>query len=74
MVFFEEFGSQALIFRISYWVDLRGTDNRLVGSNIRTRIDQFCRVENIQISAPNQDLRLHTPDAIRVRMIPHDSE
>lgn len=74
VVFFEDFGSQALIFRISYWVDLRGTDNRVVGSNIRTRIAQFCQEQNIQISAPNQDLRLHTPDAIRVRMIPHDSE
>jgi len=74
VVFFEDFGSQALIFRISYWVDLRGTDNRVVGSNIRTRIAQFCQEQNIQISAPNQDLRLHTPDAIRVQMIPRDSE
>jgi len=74
VVFFEEFGSQALIFRLSYWVDLRGTDNRVVGSNIRTRIDKVCREQNIQISAPNQDLRLHTPDAIRVRMIPHEPE
>lgn len=74
VVFFEEFGSQALIFRMSYWVDLRGTDNRVVGSNIRTRIAQLCQEQNIQISAPNQDLRLHTPDAIRVRMISQDSE
>lgn len=74
VIFFEEFGSQALIFRISYWVDLRGTDNRIVGSNIRTRIDKLCREQDIQISAPNQDLRLHTPDAIRVRMLPQDSE
>ncbi|PTX93576.1 hypothetical protein DB345_18435 [Spartobacteria bacterium LR76] len=74
VVFFEEFGSQALIFRMAYWVDLRGTDNRVVGSNIRTRIAQLCQEQNIQISAPNQDLRLHTPDAIRVRMISQDSE
>ncbi|MBN8710942.1 MAG: hypothetical protein BGO12_00860 [Verrucomicrobia bacterium 61-8] len=74
VVFFEDFGSQALIFRVSYWVDLRGTDNRVVGSNIRTRIAQLCQEQDIQISAPNQDLRLHTPDAIRVRMISQDSE
>jgi len=67
-VSFDEFGANALIFRISYWLDLRGSDNRIIGTNIRMRIDRLCRSNDIVIASPGQDMRLRTTEPITIRI------
>jgi potassium-dependent mechanosensitive channel len=65
---FEDFGASALIFRVYYWVDLRGADNRIIGTNIRMRIDRLCRDAGIVIASPGQDVRLRTSDPLTIRI------
>lgn len=68
VVSFDEFGANALIFRISYWLDLRGSDNRIIGTNIRMRIDRLCRTNDITIASPGQDMRLRTLEPLTIRI------
>ena len=48
-VIFEAFGSNALIFHLYYWLDLRRFDSNRIGSEIRLRIDRVCREAGIKI-------------------------
>ncbi len=68
VVSFDEFGANALIFRVYYWVDLRGADNRIIGTNIRMRIDRLCRDNQIVIATPGQDMRLRTSEPLTIRI------
>ena len=61
LVVFEDFGDSALLFRIYYWLRLGHCDGRVVGSEIRTRIDQLCRENQFEIPFPQQDVNLHLP-------------
>ncbi len=69
-VFFESFGDSALVFHIYYWVSMRGTDNRVVGSNIRTRIATVCRENNISIPFPQSEVRVFTSSPLDIRSAP----
>lgn len=66
--FFDQYGSNALIFKIVYWVDLKKADNREVGSNIRVRIDQLCREAGLEIVSTRQDVRLSTNGTLPVQL------
>lgn len=61
LVVFEDFGDSALLFRIYYWLRLGLCDGRIVGSEIRTRIDRLCRENQFEIPFPQQDVNLHLP-------------
>jgi len=68
-VFFEEFGDSSLNFRILYWLELGGTlDPRLVGSQVRVRIERDFRAAGIEIPFPQRDLNLRNAGTVSVRL------
>lgn len=67
-VFFEEFGDNALIFRLYYWLDIRSADNRAVGSGIRMHVDRLCRDAGIEIAFPQRDIHLSTAKPLSIRL------
>ena len=67
-VFLDAFGDSALVFRIYYWIEIDGTfDSRLVGSNIRRRIDADFRAAGIEMPFPQRDFRLRGAEPVTVR-------
>lgn len=67
-IFFESFGDSSLVFRLFYWIDIRASDGRLVGSNIRRAIDAGLRGVGIAIPFPQRDMNLHSTAPITVRI------
>ncbi len=69
LVFFEDFGSDALQFALYFWVDLARTpDPRAVSSDLRLMIDHGLNEAGIGISYPQRDVHLHTPAPLEIRM------
>jgi potassium-dependent mechanosensitive channel len=62
LVVFESFGDSALVFRIYYWLRVSQSDGRVVGSQIRTRIDRLCRDNHLAIPFPQREVNLHFPE------------
>ncbi len=52
-VFFEQFGPSSLNFHLYYSLDVRASDNRAVGSELRLSIDTLCREQGIEIANPS---------------------
>ena len=58
-VLFQDFGNSALIFESLFWTQLRpGGDFRRLRSEIRFRIDELFRENDITIAFPQQDVHL----------------
>jgi len=58
-VFFEDFGDSALIFTLDVWVHARAERGaRTVRSDLRYRIDQLFRENDVVIAFPQQDVHL----------------
>lgn len=67
-VFFDSFGDSALVFRVYYWLELGGTlDPRLVGSQLRGRIERDFRAAGIGMPFPQRDIHIRTDDPLPVR-------
>lgn len=74
VVEFEEFGNNALVFRIHFWIEVvTMMDLRTVRSDIRFRIDGLFREAAIVIAFPQQDVHLDTRFPLDVRILPHAS-
>jgi small-conductance mechanosensitive channel len=58
-VLFEDFGDSALMFSVNFFVTDSFTDP-MVKSDIRFRIDQLFRENNISIPFPQRDVHLFT--------------
>ncbi|WP_448564342.1 mechanosensitive ion channel family protein [Thalassotalea ganghwensis] len=59
MVSFEDFGDNALIFEVNFWIHSSVEGGlRLVRSNIRFKIDELFERENIVIAFPQRDVHL----------------
>jgi len=58
-VLFEDFGDSALIFSVNFFVSDSFTDP-VVKSDIRFRIDELFRKNNISIPFPQRDVHLYT--------------
>jgi potassium efflux system protein len=70
VVFFENFGESALEFRFYYWLAIGSCDGRKVGSDIRLRIDRYCRNAGIEIAFPQRDIHLHATNPLPVVVKP----
>lgn len=59
LVIFEDFGDNALIFDVYFWVDAFGErDLRMVRSDIRFEIDQLFKEAGIVIAFPQRDIHI----------------
>lgn len=58
-VFFQDFGDNALIFEVYYWIDAKVEGGlRIVSSNIRFKIDELFLENDIVIAYPQRDVHL----------------
>jgi small-conductance mechanosensitive channel len=68
IVVFEDFGDNALIFDVFFWCKAMGErELRLIRSDIRFRIEQSLRENDIVVAFPQRDVHLYTHTPIEVR-------
>lgn len=60
-VIFNDFGDNALIFEIYFWITIhRIIERRLIESSVRFRVEDLFREAGIVIAFPQQDVHLDT--------------
>ena len=70
LVLFEDFGDNALIFTLYYWVSFApGVNPALVGSDLRFMIEKSLTDERIAISYPQRDVHLQATRPIEVHVM-----
>lgn len=70
LVVFDDFGDSSLNFELFFWVMAVGDrDLRVIRSDIRFRIDQLFRENNITIAFPQRDVHLDNLSPIEVRVV-----
>lgn len=75
LVTFSDFGDDALIFTVYFWVELTGdTDPRVVASDVRHRIDRLFREAGITIAYPQRDVHLTAVRPLPVQVVPRGEE
>lgn len=66
VVLFEDFGDNALVFDVFFWTLLKpGGDHRLLRSDVRFRIDELFRENDIVIAFPQRDV--HVDGSLEIR-------
>lgn len=74
-VIFDDFGDNALIFDLYFWLELTELINmRIIRSNIRFRIDELFREAGITIAFPQSDTHLDTLKPLEVKILNGQSE
>ncbi len=75
VVLFEEFGDSSLSFMIFFWVTVESfLEQRRIKSDIRFRVDELCRENNITIAFPQRDVHLDTLSPLDVRVLNRDGK
>jgi potassium efflux system protein len=70
LVLLEDFGDNALLLRVDYWLDISLQDNsRQVASEIRLGIEKRFTEHGIAIPFPQRDVHLDSSAPIRVEMV-----
>jgi len=73
MVSFTDFGDNALVFDVFFWIRMRTQmDRRRVESDIRYRIDELFREAGITIAFPQRDVHLDSTRPVEVRVVSGD--
>jgi potassium efflux system protein len=69
-VLFNDFGDNALIFDLYFWISMnRIMDRRVIESDIRFRIDELFREAGIVIAFPQRDVHLDVPKPLEFRIV-----
>lgn len=69
-VLFEDFGDDALVFELFFWLELDDSiAMRIIRSNIRYRIEELFREGSVTIAFPQRDTHLDTIRPLEIRMI-----
>ncbi len=69
-VLFEDFGNDALVFSLYYWLDVRsGTPARQVASDLRAMIEAGFSAQGIAIPYPQRDVHLDASAPVPVRIV-----
>lgn len=70
IILFKEFGDNALIFELHFWMQLRRPmDEWIVSSALRFRIDDLMREAKIVIAFPQRDVHLDSISPIQVEVV-----
>jgi potassium efflux system protein len=70
-ILFEDFGENALIFSLNYWLEVNATsDTKLIASDLRHMIDQRFREAGVVFAFPQRDLRLDTARPLQIEVVP----
>ena len=69
IVLFTEFGDNALIFQVFFWIRMKTQmERRLIESDLRYRIDHLFREAGIVIAYPQRDVHLDSVSPLEVRI------
>jgi len=69
VVLFEDFGDNALIFRVVFWTRVSNfMQRRQIESDVRFRIDELCRERGVTIAFPQRDVHLDTLRPLEIRL------
>lgn len=69
-VVFADFGDNALIFEVYFWISIRRViERRLIESDVRFRIDELFREAGIVIAFPQRDIHIDTVHPLDLRMV-----
>ncbi|GAB4382719.1 MAG: hypothetical protein Kow0022_00860 [Phycisphaerales bacterium] len=73
IVLFEEFGDNALIFELIFWIRMkRMLDRRMIESDLRLRINELFKDAHITVAFPQRDVHLDTLTPLAVKVMgPH---
>lgn len=72
LVVFEDFGDSALVFDVYFWSEVQGErDLRVLRSDVRFRIDELFKENDITIAFPQSDVHLNTLSPLDIRLIDH---
>ncbi|NCF63013.1 MAG: mechanosensitive ion channel [Gammaproteobacteria bacterium] len=72
-ILFQDFGNSALIFEAYFWTQLKpGGDLRRLRSEIRFRIDELLRENDITIAFPQRDV--HMDGTLKLECFDHESD
>lgn len=70
LVLFSDFGSDALEFTLVFWIAVeRPLDIKRTASDVRFRVDELFRKENIVIAFPQRDLHIKGPVSVKMETI-----
>lgn len=73
VVVLDDFAADALSFTLYYWIEVgRNVDARIVGSDIRFRIDKLFREAGIVIAYPQRDVHIDTMGPMKVQLVESD--
>jgi small-conductance mechanosensitive channel len=70
VVVFEDFGENALVFTVYFWLEVLTTDARVVRSDLRHIIGRRFEEAGISMAYPQREVHLNTAEPIRIQMIP----
>jgi small-conductance mechanosensitive channel len=69
-VLFTDFGDNALIFQVHFWITVkRVIERRIIESRMRFRIDEVFREAGIVIAFPQRDVHLDTAKPLHVKLL-----
>jgi potassium-dependent mechanosensitive channel len=69
-VIFDDFGNDALIFKLYYYIDIIKVEKPLlIGSNLRFQIDELYREAKISIAFPQRDVHLDSSSPVKVQIL-----
>lgn len=72
-VAFENFGDDALIFSLTFWLNLKTASKGKIESDLRFRIDELFNQAGIVIAYPQRDVHLNMMRPLEVRLAPEAS-
>lgn len=68
-VLFQDFGDNALIFDVLFWINMRSQTERMtIESELRFEIDRLCRQRKLVIAYPQRDVHLDTLSPLQVEI------
>ncbi len=69
LVIFKDFGDNALIFKLYFWISLKKIlEREIIASEVRFKIDELFRKENIVIAFPQRDVHLDSISPITIKI------
>ncbi|MBT8341213.1 MAG: mechanosensitive ion channel [Desulfatitalea sp.] len=74
-VLFSEFGDNALMFEVYFWISInRVIERRILESRVRFRIEMLFRQAGIVIAFPQRDVHFYAHDPVSVKLIRNRGE
>jgi small-conductance mechanosensitive channel len=71
-VLLTDFGDNAILFRVDYWIDIRVEPNwRRVASESRRHVEELFTERGITIAFPQQDVHLDNLTPLKVEVVTH---